>query len=254
MPKGERETHPYLSLGNISGATRLILGSFPVYECTDNDSPLKEQMRFDKGSVRFFYGSCRNSFWAKYCRYIDNSIKRPWNDQTIIESLRERQIAISDTIAECERYIYSKDSTTGEEICDGYSALDSALKNRIWNIEIIQQLITNGVTKVLCTSKDVLKDLEKQVICTKKKPIGRIESDASSTFQTQIVQELGGDNSQIRGAMGKVFTIQSKIVYALAIPSPGSPQRQAHTFGCPDKNKLSYAERYFEKAFDWLMQ
>ena len=30
MPKGEIETHPYLQIGQIKGATKLILGSFSV--------------------------------------------------------------------------------------------------------------------------------------------------------------------------------------------------------------------------------
>ena len=45
MPIGEIETHPYLQQGHINGATKLILGSFPVYECTDQDSQLKRQNR-----------------------------------------------------------------------------------------------------------------------------------------------------------------------------------------------------------------
>jgi hypothetical protein len=60
MPIGERETHPYLHQGQIIGATKLILGSFPVYECTDNDNDLKQQNRQNEETVRFFYGSNRN--------------------------------------------------------------------------------------------------------------------------------------------------------------------------------------------------
>jgi hypothetical protein len=38
MPIGEIETHPYLEKGKINGESKLILGSFPVYECTDEDN------------------------------------------------------------------------------------------------------------------------------------------------------------------------------------------------------------------------
>ena len=64
MPIGEIETHPYLLQGQINGATKLILGSFPVYECTDQDNYLKQQNRLNEGTVRFFYGSNRNSLFC----------------------------------------------------------------------------------------------------------------------------------------------------------------------------------------------
>jgi hypothetical protein len=34
----KKEIHPYLNEGNIKGSTKLILGSFPVYACTDPDN------------------------------------------------------------------------------------------------------------------------------------------------------------------------------------------------------------------------
>ena len=158
MPIGEIETHPYLQQGHINGATKLILGSFPVYECTDQDSKLKRQNRQNEGTIRFFYCSNRNSLWTKYGEYIDNSIVEPWDSGLIIESLIENQIAVSDTIKSCERYIYKKDKKTKEKKLYPYSSEDSALKNKTWNREIITTLINNGVTKILCTSKSVLND------------------------------------------------------------------------------------------------
>jgi hypothetical protein len=35
MPIGEIEIHPYLEMGQIPNSRKLILGSFPVYECTN---------------------------------------------------------------------------------------------------------------------------------------------------------------------------------------------------------------------------
>ncbi len=45
MPIGETETHPYLEQGQINGSTKLILRSFPVYECTNPDNQIKQQNR-----------------------------------------------------------------------------------------------------------------------------------------------------------------------------------------------------------------
>src|SRR5687767_2984989 len=98
MPRDEIEVHPYLALGQgINNPQRLILGSFPVYECTDPDSPLKQQRRND-GTMRFFYGSVDSSFWSLYRRHVDQNIVLPPNPGQIINSLQHRSISISDVI------------------------------------------------------------------------------------------------------------------------------------------------------------
>jgi hypothetical protein len=254
MPIGEIETHPYLQQGHIHGATKLILGSFPVYECTDQDSQLKQQNRLNEGTIRFFYGSNRNSLWTKYSEYIDNTIVRPWDSELIIESLIENQIAVSDTIKSCERYIYKIDKKTKERILDPYSSEDSALKKKTWNREIITTLINNGVTKILCTSKGVLNDLEKQIICYGRTPLGRKDNQLTSQFQTQFIERIGGNNNQITNEVAKTFIVGNRQVFGLAIPSPGSPQRQTHEFGCENQDRLTYANSYFENAFNWLTE
>ena len=254
MPKGEIETHPYLQIGQIKGATKLILGSFPVYECTDNDNELKQQSRLNEGTVRFFYGSNRNKLWKMYSKYIDNTIIQPWNSKLILDSLNDNQIAISDTIKCCERYIYKIDKNSKEQILYPFSSEDTALRNKIWNREIIQNLINSGVTKVLCTSKGVLNDLEKQIICCRNNPLGRKDNQLSSIFQAQFIQRVGGNNNHITKEIAKSFIIGARQIFALAIPSPGSPQRQTHEFGCDNQNRLLYANNYFENAFNWLTE
>ena len=254
MPKGEIETHPYLQQGQINGANKLILGSFPVYECTDQDNELKHQNRLNEGTVRFFYGSNRNKLWTKYSQYIDNTIVQPWNPELILSSLRENKIAVSDTIQSCERYIFKIDKNTREKISFPFSSEDSALKNKTWNREIIQNLINGGVTKILCTSKGVLNDLEKQIICCRNNHLGRKDNNLSSLFQAQFIQRVGGSINQITNEIAKTFIIGSSKVFALSIPSPGSPQRQTHEFGCDNQDRLTYANNYFENAFNWLTE
>ncbi|REE07629.1 hypothetical protein DFQ09_1163 [Winogradskyella pacifica] len=254
MPIGEIETHPYLIQGQINRATKLILGSFPVYECTDQDNRLKQRNRLNEGTVRFFYGSNRNSLWTKYSQFIDNTINQPWNPNLILNSLEKRKIAVSDLIKSCERCSYKKNKRTGEKIAFPYSSEDSALRKKTWNREIVSQLLLNGVTKIICTSKGVLSDLEKQIICYNRNPLGIKDNDLSMTFQSEFINEIGGNTNEIKNDIGKVFIVENRKILAIAIPSPGSPQRQTHTFGCGEQERLIYAERYFEKAFNWLTE
>jgi len=45
-----KEFHPFLKEGNIEGANKLILGSFPVYACTDPDNMKMLKMRNKDGA------------------------------------------------------------------------------------------------------------------------------------------------------------------------------------------------------------
>jgi hypothetical protein len=134
MPIGEIEQHPYLKSGEIIGSSKLILGSFPVYECTDEDNDYKRENRSSEGTIRFFYGSNRNSLWSKYKCYVDQSVSAPWDSDKIVNSLKAHGIAVTDLIASCERYIYKKDKK-GERILYPYSSEDGALHVVQWNIQ-----------------------------------------------------------------------------------------------------------------------
>ncbi|MDO9553371.1 hypothetical protein [Rhodonellum sp.] len=240
MPIGEIETHPYLQQGQITGATKLILGSFPVYEYTDHDNAIKQQNRQHEGSVRFFYGSIDSGLWGLYSKHLDNLILLPPDPSLIIQSLAQRQIVISDTIASCERH--------------GLSSEDSKLIRRSYNREGIQSLIQNGVRKILCTSKGVLKDLEKQIISNGNNPLGEVDTALSENFQADFIAGLGGNHKHITSPISKVFWIGNYQVTALAIPSPGSPQRQLARFGFNGLDWRGYADHYFINAFEWLEQ
>lgn len=237
-PIGEIEIHPYLQQGQINGAIKLILGSFPVYECTDQDNPSKQQNRLNEGTIRFFYGSIDSGFWGLYRDNIDNTILLPPNPNLILQSLAQRQIAISDTIYSCERHEFSSE--------------DSKLIRRTYNIHGVQSLIQNGVRKIICTSKGVLKDLEKQFVLQGNLPFGIVDNQAGCAFQDNFITGLGGNNNQITNPIAKVFIIDNYQVTALAIPSPGSPQRKLAKFGFNGNDWRNYADRYFSNAFNWL--
>ena len=238
MPIGEIETHPYLQQGQINGATKMILGSFPVYECTDQDNQLKQQNRQDEGTIRFFYGSIDSGLWGLYRDNIDNAILLPPNPNFILPSLAQRQIAVTDTIVSCERHRFSSE--------------DSKLIRRTYNRQGIQTLIQNGVRKIICTSKGVLKDLESQIILQGNLPFGQVDNIAGSTFQDNFIAELRGNSNQITCPIAKVFVFDNIQVTALSIPSPGSPQRQLAQFGFNTQDWRNYADNYFTNAFNWL--
>ena len=232
----KKESHPYLDEGNINGATKLILGSFPVCACTDPDNEEKLRIRNIEGTVRFFYGSCRSRFWGLYHQYIDTDVIVPVNKKIAIDSLKNHKIAISDTIKSCER--------------KGTSALDTDLSNIEYNTEMIQEMIKSGVTKILCTSKGVLADLNKKMLL----PLPGIKFDEQLTnqFELKILRDLNGSSKRLKNPFCMVYIYKGKKIYAIAIPSPGSPQRQVHNFGCTSDKKLEYANKYFKIAFNWL--
>lgn len=239
MPIGEIEAHPYLEQGQIEGAEKLILGSFPVYECTDSDNKRKIEKRQKEGTVRFFYGSKDSQFWKLYHENIDDDIYLPIEPEQVLNSLKRNKIAITDTIMTCQRH--------------DLSSLDSKLIKRDYNVDGIQNLIKDGVRRILCTSKGVLNDLEKQIILSKEKPMSaEVDVLGSCEYQHEFISNLGGNNNQIVNHICRVFQIDDYEVIALAIPSPGSPQRKLDSFGFNGDNWKEYADNYFTKAFDWL--
>jgi G:T/U-mismatch repair DNA glycosylase len=231
-----KETHPFLKQGKIANATRLILGSFPVYSITLPDNAEKQKIRKSDGTVQFFYGSCKSSFWGLYHLYIDSGLHIPITPEDALSSLLKNQIAMSDIIIECER--------------DGKSALDSDLSKRVYNIEMMNEYLNSGVTKILCTSKGVMEMFHDQVV-KKSKTIIYQESE-SRKWQSQIILELKGDESQIKKLICKQYLFKGKTIRLISIPSPGSPQRQLRQFGFAGSNWRDYAEKYFEFSFKWL--
>jgi len=238
MPKGEIEIHPFLAKGITKNAKKLILGSFPVYAITKPDNEKKREIRFVNSFVHFFYGSCYNHFWGLYRLYIDHNINLPVNINQIIKSLNDNKIAISDTIYSCER--------------NNFSSLDKDLIKRVYNRDIIEKLIKKGVNKILCTSKGVLYDLEKQIISKKNKSFGLVDKKASFELQNKFIKSINGDVNQVSKPISIIFIIGGKKIEALAIPSPGSPQRKIKQFGFNGIDSEVFISNYFENAFNWL--
>ena len=231
-----KETHPFLKQGKIPNAKRLILGSFPVYSITLQDNVEKQKIRKSDGTVQFFYGSCRSSFWGLYHLYIDSGLHIPITPKDALSSLVKNQIAMSDIIMECER--------------NGKSALDKDLKKRIYNIEMMYEYLDSGVTKILCTSKGVMEMFHDQIGKKSKKLI--FQEIESLKWQKEIISNLNGDLSLIKKLICRQYLLNGKTIRLLSIPSPGSPQRQIKQFGFLGDDWRDYADKYFEFTFNWL--
>jgi hypothetical protein len=63
MPINEIEYHPYLQIGEAIPASRMIVGTFPVYSLTNLRTPRKNYLQHQRGDISFFYGSQANCFW-----------------------------------------------------------------------------------------------------------------------------------------------------------------------------------------------
>lgn len=239
MPLGEVEHHPYLQLGITPGANKLILGSFPVYECTNPENDLKHEMRGDTG-MRFFYGSGASNFWSKYSQYIDNNLTQPWNPDYLVASLRENRISISDLIQSCQRV--------------GNSSLDNDLKHVTWNSAGIRNLLNTGVLKILCTSKGVLGHLESRIICNPENGIGTVYDNLTYGQQIDFLEQIGGNYQLIKRPIIRAFNINGIFIEAIALPSPGSPWRQLRTFGFDGNDWSAYYDAYLQHAFHWFME
>jgi hypothetical protein len=114
-------------------------------------------------------------------------------------------------------------------------------------------LINNGVDKILCTSKGVLNDLEAKIICPAYNVFGVVDSEQSNALQKKIINLLDGQLTVISKPIARTFLIGNRTVNAIAIPSPGSAQRQLRQFGFVGNNWLDYANNYYSTAFNWLV-
>lgn len=83
-------------------------------------------------------------------------------------------------------------------------------------------------------------------------PFGEVNNITSCEFQDDFITRIGGNNNQIKQPIAKVYMINNFQVIALAIPFPGSPQRQLAQFGFDCQDWRSYADCYFSNALSCL--
>lgn len=133
MPINELERHPFLNYLDEDNQiirhdyTGLIIGSFPVYSCTDTlDNLLQiEEQRFDPENVtmRFFYCSNRSKFW----KYISEAHEEPnpvlplpednvanrhaLARQRTVTFLQENRLLITDVLKQTNRNEYGDEDS-----------------------------------------------------------------------------------------------------------------------------------------------
>lgn len=125
MPTNELEGHPFLNYLNeenqiiCNDYTGLIIGSFPVYSCTNTlDNLLQvQQERFDSQNLkmRFFYCSKRSNFWKYFSEAhgVANPLSALPDDeferrhklarQRTIELLQDKKLLITDVLKQTNR-------------------------------------------------------------------------------------------------------------------------------------------------------
>lgn len=230
------EHHPFLEQGKIQGATKVILGSFPVYACTH----AKPNQEFDdEGNLMFFYGSQYNDFWKYYSDHIDNEVSRLAGRRGIVASLERQKIAITDIILSCKR----KEK----------SARDSDLLGREYNYKMLGEFLDSGVTKIICTSKGVLGMLEH--VIARQYFNGNIQllTQSVNLPQVKILDGIKGALPSNAKPISMAFLYKNRRIEALAIPSPGSAFRGLRYFGYQRKGSAGeYLSRFLGAAFDWF--
>lgn len=236
MPIGEVEHHPFLEIGEGFQATRLIVGTFPIYSLTSPTTDYKKQLQ-QRGDIEFFYGSLANYFWEWYQKHVDSNVKTD-KKATIISSLETKAIAISDVVKQCTRL--------------NESFNDNHLRQKVWNSHLAS-VIDNGIARIICTSKaesGAMGLLIKKILI----PAGYVvETRKSIALHRDILQANSRANDNVK-PIAAVLTQGQHIVSIVTLPSPGSPYRQLGAFGLVKgvHRSQEYLQRYLEGAFAWF--
>lgn len=242
----ELETHPFLDLGILPNAKGMILGSFPIYEMTLPDNPVKRKMREEKESINFFYSNPRNSFWDLYESYIDDIGDR--TQANILQSIRKNKICFADTVRTCRRAKWNSSSKSYDQ---SFSPNDSGLRDHSFNIDGVNHAITRGVNVILCTSKGVLKQLQERILPQARNYQGldeKLTLEENESFRNQFKdQDFNTQSGTIQ-----VYNVADKKVLCIAIPSPGSAQRKLGAFGYVNGDRKMFLNQYMKLAFGRL--
>lgn len=237
MPIYETERHPYIQAGENIIANKMIIGTFPIYSLTNPRTPRKNQFQEERNDISFFYGSRSNYFWSWYELYIDHRVNI-YQPASILASLQEKQIAISDVISQCTR----KDD----------SFKDSDLKEKQWNIGLAA-IIEDRIEKIVCTSKadtGAMGWLRDRILL----PAGfTLEREQSFQLHQCILRLIPQSNLDVK-LVAQVLRKGDKLVEILSLPSPGSPSRRLVDFGCRKgiQTTKEYLDLYLTNSFNWF--
>lgn len=166
MPINELERHPFLKyidteIEQSAIYKGLIIGSFPVYSCTDtinsNLEIIEQRFNPDDVTMRFFYCSKKSMFW-EYCSSAFGEVNptNKINNETIKESIlnaRQRTInflnrnnlLITDVIYQTNRKEYGDEDSNLLQLngADNWIVQNLSLNHGISNILDNHPSITN---------------------------------------------------------------------------------------------------------------
>lgn len=239
MPVNELEQHPFIHYGEAIPARRMVIGTFPIYSLTNPRTPRKNQLQQQRGDISFFYGSQANTFWKWYQQFVDPAANIN-SAPTILASLRVKEIAISDVIAQCSRIDESFE--------------DNKLRSKDWNLPL-GDVVYRSIDKIICTSKandGALGWLKHKVL---KQSGFTVDQAQSIHLHHSIMNSIPGSNAQVI-PIASVLTRGQKSVSIVALPSPGSPERRLVDFGYVDgvHTTSTYLQSYLSQTFSWFLQ
>lgn len=239
MPINETEIHPFLQIGEAIPASRMIVGTFPIYSLTNPRTQRKSSLQQDRNDISFFYGSRSNYFWSWYQQYIDADVNIQ-NPESIITSLTNKGIAISDVIQECLRIKESFE--------------DNKLQQKQWNMQL-SKVIESSIDKIICTSKSdsgAMGWLRDKILIPSGFSVNQI---ASIDLHHEILDNIPDSNHNIK-LIAVVLQKGDRRVEIVSLPSPGSPQRRLIDFGYVKTNQTTenYLSNYLLITFNWFLE
>lgn len=239
MPINEIEQHPFLEIGESTFAQRMIVGTFPIFSLSHPRTARKDALQLQRGDITFFYGSRSNQLWEWYKLHIDSNVDI-YDADAILNSLRNKEISISDVIKECCRVDESFE--------------DNKLRNKVWNMNLADK-IESSIEKILCTSKSssgAMGWLYDKILI----PQGySINENESAILHQKILGAIPNSNKQVK-SIAKVLIKRDKKVSIVALPSPGSPERRLNDFGRNVNLHTTsyYLNAYLTHCFNWFMK
>lgn len=128
------EKHPFNDeIGLLSikeETTKLILGTFPAYQVTNDNSP----------RLKFYYGSTDNKFWDLMKESLN--INTELTTENILEYLHTNNFGIIDIIRKCYRKDNSSSADEDLSIIEFQDMIEILKKSKIETVYTTSQLVT----------------------------------------------------------------------------------------------------------------
>ncbi|MBW7941456.1 MAG: hypothetical protein H3C64_03430 [Candidatus Kuenenia stuttgartiensis] len=241
MPLNELEQHPFLDYYLQHQGTNdlynththfngLIIGSFPIYQCTDTINEqfevIQQRLQLPRAAMRFFYCSNQNSFWPTLSEIFasDNPLTATTPElrkEAAITLLNHNKLLITDVVYRTNR--------KGESSTD-----DSLLISRGAVGFIVQNMsLSNSIRDILEQQTAIRHLFFTATSLTGKSPFGWFRKLFNIT-QQQIVHvwQTGNTTTALELSLfGRTFT-------AFLLPTPAGNSGRGIHFSDDSRNQL----------------